>query len=446
MAKSRIKLSDHFTYRRLVKFVLPSVAMMIFVSIYGIVDGLFVSNFVGKTALAAINLIIPLSMMLSAIGFMVGTGGSALVAMQLGEGKKELASRTFSMLIIFLFIVGVVLAVISFVFMPQIVHLLGAKAGEFEDFAILYGRITSFSLPFFMLQNAFQSFMVVAEKPKHSLKITVAAGLTNMVLDYVFIVIFKWGIAGAAIATVIAEVIGGVVPFIYFSSKNTSTIKFVPAKFSWTRIWATCTNGVSEFLTNVAGSVVGMLYNMQLLKYIGEDGVAAYGIIMYLSFIFSAIFFGYMIGSAPLFSYNHASANHEELHNLYDMSIKINAALGITMAALSFVFAPLLSTAFARYDQNLLELTIHGMRIMSVHFLFMGFAVFGSGFFTALGNGFLSALLAFMRTIVFQVSALFILPLIMGIDGIWWSGPVASIMIFILTVIMLKKNRTRYHY
>lgn len=442
----RIKLSDHFTYRRLARFVLPSIAMMVFTSIYVIVDGLFLSNFVGTTAFAAVNLVFPFMMLMSAIGFMIGTGGSALVAMQLGEGRSELAKQTFSMLIGLLFVFALSVSILAAIFMPQIAYMLGAKDGQFQADAVLYSRVTMISMPMFMLQNAFQSFFVTAEKPKLGLKITVAAGVTNMVLDLFFVGIFKWGIVGAALATVTAEYVGGLVPVVYFARKNDSLLALVPARLNLKYLGKTCYNGMSELLQNIAGSVVSIAYNLQLLRLVGENGVAAYGVLMYVNFIFSAVFFGYMIGSAPLFSFHYAAGTYDELQNLYRKTMKICAIVGSTMAVISWTMAPVLSAIFVSYDQELLDLTVHAMRITSVLFVMMGFTVFGSGFFTALGNGAVSAILAFARTVVLQLSAVFILPIFMGVDGIWASGPVSTILTALLTFGFLIKYKDRYHY
>ena len=442
----RIKLSDHFTYRRLARFVLPSIAMMVFTSIYVIVDGLFLSNFVGTTAFAAVNLVFPFMMLMSAIGFMIGTGGSALVAMQLGEGRSELAKQTFSMLIGLLFVFALSVSILAAIFMPQIAYMLGAKDGQFQADAVLYSRVTMISMPMFMLQNAFQSFFVTAEKPKLGLKITVAAGVTNMVLDLFFVGIFKWGIVGAALATVTAEYVGGLVPVVYFARKNDSLLALVPARLNLKYLGKTCYNGMSELLQNIAGSVVSIAYNLQLLRLVGENGVAAYGVLMYVNFIFSAVFFGYMIGSAPLFSFHYAAGTYDELQNLYRKTMKICAIVGSTMTVISWTMAPVLSAIFVSYDQELLDLTVHAMRITSVLFVMMGFTVFGSGFFTALGNGAVSAILAFARTVVLQLSAVFILPIFMGVDGIWASGPVSTILTALLTFGFLIKYKDRYHY
>ncbi|MDD5823385.1 MAG: MATE family efflux transporter [Firmicutes bacterium] len=442
----RIKLSDHFTYRRLARFVLPSIAMMVFTSIYVIVDGLFLSNFVGTTAFAAVNLVFPFMMLMSAIGFMIGTGGSALVAMQLGEGRSELAKQTFSMLIGLLFVFALSVSILAAIFMPQIAYMLGAKDGQFQADAVLYSRVTMISMPMFMLQNAFQSFFVTAEKPKLGLKITVAAGVTNMVLDLFFVGIFKWGIVGAALATVTAEYVGGLVPVVYFARKNDSLLALVPARLNLKYLGKTCYNGMSELLQNIAGSVVSIAYNLQLLRLVGENGVAAYGVLMYVNFIFSAVFFGYMIGSAPLFSFHYAAGTYDELQNLYRKTMKICAIVGSTMTVISWTMAPVLSAIFVSYDQELLDLTVHAMRITSVLFVMMGFTVFGSGFFTALGNGAVSAILAFARTVVLQLSAVFILPIFMGVDGIWASGPVSTILTALLTLGFLIKYKDRYHY
>lgn len=440
-----IQLSDHFTYKKLLRFVLPSITMMIFSSIYSIVDGLFVSNFVGKTAFAAINLIMPVLMAFSALGFMIGTGGSAIVAKTLGEGKKELANRYFSMLIYVTAIGGILLSVLGFTIIRPVAGMLGAT-GELLENCVLYGHITFISMPCFMLQNVFQSFFVTAEKPKLGLFVIIAAGVTNMVLDYVLIAVCGFGLAGAAIATVCGECIGGLTPILYFARKNASLLKLGKATFDGRILLKTCTNGSSELMSNLSSSIVGTLYNLQLMKFAGEDGVAAYGAIMYVNFIFLAIFFGYSVGSAPLISYNYGAGNHEELQNLFKKSLTLVGIWGIMQFIVSHLIASPLSQVFVGYDETLLSLTVHGFKIYSIAYLICGINVFGSAFFTALNNGLLSALLSFLRTLVFQVSCVMILPLILEIDGIWCAGWIAEILTLCLTVAFFITQKKRYHY
>lgn len=442
---NRIRLSDHFTYRRLGRFVFPSIIMMVFTSVYGIVDGLFVSNFVGKTAFAAVNIIMPFIMMISAIGFMIGTGGSALVAQALGERKERDANRYFTMLIFFLFTLAVMLSILAAVLMRRIGSLLGAE-GRLLDLAVIYGRISMISLPMFMLQNAFQSFFVAAEKPRLGLAVTVAAGVCNMVMDFVLIALLGWGIEGAAAATVMSEYIGGLTPFFYFVRKNDSRLRFVRTNIEWRRILKACTNGVSELLSNIAGSLTSMVYNLQLIKYLGENGVAAYGVIMYVIFIFIALFVGYTIGSAPLFSYHYAAGSYKELHNLYTKSLKLFTVLGILLAVFSWLASPVLSGIFVSYDAKLLRITIHAMHFTAFSFPTLGFAVFGSAFFTALGDGAVSAAISFARTFVFQMGSVLLLPLVFGVDGIWASAAVASALSAVLTFCFLARKKSIYHY
>ena len=289
-----IQLSDHFTYRRLLRFTLPSIAMMIFTSIYGIVDGFFVSNFVGKTSFAAVNFIMPFLMILGAFGFMFGTGGSALIAKTMGEGDMPRANRLFSLLTYTSASLGVAVAVFGIIFIRPVAALLGAE-GEMLNDCVTYGRIILLALPFFMLQMEFQSFFVTAEKPQTGLYATVAAGVTNMVLDALFIAVFRWGIVGAAAATATSQLVGGVIPLVYFGRKNTSLLRLGRTVFDGRALLKTCTNGSSELMSNLSMSLVGMLYNVQLMKYAGEDGVAAYGVLMYVCFIFIAVFLSLLL-------------------------------------------------------------------------------------------------------------------------------------------------------
>lgn len=441
----KIKLSDHFSYRRLFRFVLPSILMIICTSVYSIVDGFFVSNFVGKTSFAAINLIMPVLMAVGTIGFMIGTGGSAIVSKVMGEGKKEQASQYFSMLIYTAFILGILISIAGFIFMPPIAEALGAT-GELLENCILYGRILFCAMPFFILQYAFQSFFVAAEKPGLSLKVNIAAGLINAVLDFLLIVVIPFGLAGAAIATIIGQVIGGIVPILYFARKNDSPLRLGRTYFNGRILRDTFINGSSEMITNLSSSVINVLYNFQLMKFAGENGVAAYGVVMYVNIIFMAVFLGYSLGSAPIVSYHYGAANHQELKNLFQKSIRVLIGSGIVLVLLSEIFAKPLIMIFASKDVELLTMTIRGFRIYAISFLVMGLNVWGSAFFTALNNGAVSAAISFIRTLLFQIIAVIILPIIFGIDGIWLSIVVAEVLSLIVTVFFLTTRKKHYHY
>ncbi len=441
----RIQLSEHFTYKKLIQFVLPSIIMMIFTSIYGVIDGLFVSNFVGKTAFASINLIMPFLMGLSALGFMIGTGGSAIVSKALGEGKRELANQYFSMLVYVSVIGGIILAAAGMFLLRPIAILLGAT-GEMIDLCVLYGRILLFSLTPFLLQNVFQSFFVTAEKPQLGLKVTIIAGLTNIVLDYLFIAVLHWGIAGAAVATALSETVGGLFPILYFTRRNESLLRLVKARPDFKALGKACANGSSELMTNLSLSVVNSLYNLQLISIAGENGVAAYGTIMYVNFIFIAIFLGYSIGSAPIIGYHYGAGDHKELKSLLRMSLSIVGICGVALMLLAEVLASPLSNIFVGYDSELYTMTCHGFQLYAVSFLINGFNIFGSAFFTALSNGVVSAAISFLRTLVFQVAVVLTLPLILGIDGIWLAVAVAELLTLAITVFFLVSRKKQYHY
>ena len=445
MSKTRIQLSDHFTYKRLLRFVLPSIIMMIFTSIYGVVDGLFVSNFAGKAAFAAVNLIMPVPILLGALGFMLGTGGSAIVAKTLGEGKRQLANQYFSMLVLVAFVGAAVLAVTGTVLIRPLALLLGAD-GEMLGHCVTYGRIILISLPFFALQNIFQSFLVTAERPSLGLKITIAAGVTNMVLDLLFVGVLDLGVAGAAAATVISETVGGCVPLVYFLRPNSSLLRLERPQIAWRILGHACANGSSELMTNVSMSVVNMLYNIQLMRFAGENGVAAYGTIMYVNFFFVAAFIGYSIGMAPVVGFNHGARNHMELRNVFRKSLRLILIAGAAMTVLGLLLSGVLAKIFVGYDGELLELTRRGFRIYCSSFLIMGFNIFGSAFFTALGSGLISALISFLRTLVFQVMAVLLLPLLLGIDGIWLAILMAEILALAVTGSFLIGKRKKYNY
>lgn len=441
----RIQLSDHFSYGRLIRFTLPSIVMMIFTSIYSVVDGLFVSNFVGKTPFAAINLIMPILIILGALGFMIGTGGSAIVAKTLGEGDPARANRYFSMLVYTTVVGGAVLAAAGELSLPIVSELLGAEGAMLQD-CILYGRIILAALPAFMLQNVFQSFMITAEKSRLGLAVTVAAGLTNMVLDFVFIVPLGWGLAGAAIATAISQVIGGAVPIVYFARKNDSLLRLTKAKFEGRILLRTCTNGSSELMSNISASIVTMLYNFQLMRLAGEDGIAAYGVVMYVNFVFSAIFIDYSIGAAPVIGYHYGAQNHAELKNLFRRSLVLVVISGVAMTVLAELLAQPLTHVFVGYDAGLYALTVRGFMLYSISFLVSGVNIFGSAFFTALNNGLVSAAISFLRTLVFQVAVVLLLPLLLGIDGIWLAIVAAELLALAVTLVFFIVKRKQYHY
>ena len=441
-----IQLSDHFNFRRLLRFTLPSIASMIFASIYGIVDGFFVSNNVGKIPFAGLNIIMPFIMMLGAVGNMIGLGGSALIGKTLGEGDREKANSLFSFFIYFMAGAGVVLAILGNIFLPQIAVLLRAE-GEVLGYAVLYGRICLVGLIFLSLQYAFQGFLITAEKPHIGFFVTVAAGVTNMILDALFIVVFKWGLAGAALATVIGQFVGAVVPIIMFANpKNDWILKLGKAKFDGRSLLKACTNGSSEFLSNISMSVVGMLYNSQLLKYAGNDGVVAYGVIMYVNMIFIAVFFGFTVGVSPIMSFNYGAGNTTELKSLFRKCSTIIGAASLTMLLAAELLAKPLAMIFTSYDAELLDLTTHAFSIYSVSFLFCGIGIFGSALFTAMNNGLISALISFIRTVILQAAFVFILPLFWKIDGIWWSAVFAEGIAASLSIIFIIAYRKKYQY
>lgn len=442
-----IQLSDHFSYGKLIKFTIPSIAMMIFTSIYGVVDGFFVSNFAGKTPFAALNLIMPFLMILATVGFMFGTGGTALVAIKFGEGNKEKANSLFSLFTYTVFILGVIIAVISILFLRPICVLLGAKGALLEN-CITYGRIILTALPLYVLQLFFQSFFVTAQKPQLGLIVTVCAGVTNMVLDALFVMLFpqEYKLAGAAMATATSQAVGGLIPLIYFFRKNSSTLRLGKTKFDGSAIGKACLNGSSEFMSNVSMSIVGMLYNIQLLKYAGENGVAAYGVMMYVSMIFSSAYIGYSIGTAPVIGFHYGAKNRSELKSILRKSLTLIGSFALLMVFLAEITASPLANIFVGYDSTLINLTVSGFRIFALSFLFMGFSIYGSSFFTALGDGLTSALISFLRTLVFQIAAVLILPVFLGIDGIWLSIVVAELMSVMLTVLFLKLKQEKYGY
>ena len=441
----KIQLSEHFTYPKLLRFVFPSVVMMIFTSIYGVVDGLFISNFVGKTAFAAVNLIYPYLMLLGCLGFVVGTGGSALVSKTMGEGDSRRANQYFSMLVWVTAIAGIAVSAAGFLTLRPVSILLGAQ-GDMVDQCVLYGGIIMSAQTAFILQNAFQSFFVTAERPQLGLAVSVAAGVTNIVLDALLVGVFRWGLAGAAAATALSEVVGGVVPLVYFLCPNSTRLRLTKARVDVRALWRVLTNGSSELMTNVSMSLVNMLYNLQLVRLAGEDGIAAYGVIMYVNFVFAAIFLGYAVGSAPIISYHYGAEHHGELKNLLGKSLRLVAAAGAAMLVIAYTAAPALSGVFVGYDQGLREMTRRAIQLYAVSYLLAGFNIFASSFFTALNDGPVSAALAFLRTLVFQTSAVLLLPLVLELDGVWLAITVAEALALAVSVGFLVGKRKIYHY
>lgn len=419
--------------------------MMIFTSIYGVVDGLFVSNIVGSSAFAAVNIVMPLAMIVGCAGFMIGTGGSALVSMTLGEGDTKRANEYFSMLIYFLIVFGAIVSVLGIVFLRPIALVVGADASTIDD-CVAYGSTLLVATVPFMLQSAFQSFLVVAEKPSLGLAVSIASGVTNIVLDYVFIYLLRCGVTGAALATGISQLVGCVIPIIFFIKKGPKPLRFVKCRFNGKALWKSCLNGSSEMMTNLSMSLVNMLYNIQLMKFVGSDGIVAYGIIMYVSFVFSGTFLGYAIGVAPIIGYHYGAGNEAELKSLLKKSLALTGAASVALTAAAELLAPALGAVFVGYDEALLAITIRAIRLFSLAYLIQGFNIFASAFFTALNNGFVSASISFMRTMLFQVVMIFYLPTILGLDGIWLAVVAAEILALVFSLVCFAVNRKKYSY
>ena len=444
--KAKIQLSDHFTYGKLLRFTLPPIVMMVFTSIYSVVDGFFISNFAGKTAFAALNLIWPFLMILGGMGFMIGTGGTALVSRYLGAGQKERARRYFSMLVEFTALLGLILTAIGLIFMEPIARFLGAT-GEMIPDCVLYGRIVIAFNVAFMFQNVFQSFLVAAERPRLGLVATVSAGVTNMVLDALLVGVFRWGLAGAALATGLSQTVGAVIPMVFFLNReNGSALHFSFTPMEAHPLLQACGNGASELMSNISGSIAAMVYNFQLLKFLGEDGVSAYGVIMYVGFIFVAIFVGYSIGSAPIISFHFGAENREELKNMFRKSYLLMAVWGIAMALAAYLLAGPLAKLFVGYDRQLCELTVHAMRLHCLAFLFTGANIFTSSLFTALNDGTVSAAVSFARSMVLQIATVLLLPGLMGPDGLWLAALATDTCALVIDICVLGGNRKKYGY
>lgn len=440
-----MQLSGHFGFKRLLKYTVPSIIMMIFTSVYGVVDGFFVSNYTGKTSFAAVNFIMPVLMVLGCVGFMFGTGGSAVISKTMGEGDRKKANEIFTFIVIASAVLGTALAVIGMFVLKPLAVLFGADGRLLAD-SVFYGKIILAALPFYVLQFEFQCLFATAGKPKLGLFVTAAAGIANMVLDALFVAVLKWGLVGAAAATAISQVLGGIIPVIYFARKNTSLLRFVKFRFDGKVLLKTCTNGSSELMSNISMSVVSMLYNVQLMKYAGENGVAAYGVLMYVSMIFQAVFIGYSVGSAPIIGYNYGAQNHSELKGLLKNGFLFIGICAVFMFAAGELLSRPLSLMFVGYDEELLDMTAHAFSIFSFSFLLSGFSIFGSSYFTALNDGLTSALISFLRTLVFQIAAVLLFPIIFDLDGIWFSIVAAEIMSVTVTMLFLILKRKKYGY
>lgn len=440
-----IRLSDHFNYKKLLRLTFPSIVMLVVTSLYSVVDGFFISNFAGKVPFAAVNFITPVLMIVGAVGFMMGTGGGALIAKSMGEQDNEKANEVFSMVVYLSIIMGIALAVIGSLFLRPIASLLGAE-GEMLENCVKYGRIVLIAAPAFILQFEFQCLFATANKPSLGLTITVIAGLTNAVLDALLVAVFPLGLEGAAIATAIGQCVGGILPVVYFARKNSSLLRLGKMYCKGKELFQVCLNGSSELLSNISSSIVGMLYNMQLLKYIGEDGVAAYGVLLYVGMIFNAIFIGFSVGTAPVVSYHYGAQNISELQSLKRKCLTAIGGFALTMFAMSLALSKPLSTVFVGYDKDLFDLTVHSFFIYSLSFLFFGFTIFTSSFFTALNDGPVSAVISFLRTLVLQVAAILLLPLVLDVGGIWWSVVVAEVLAVAVSFVFLRVFQRKYKY
>ena len=443
--KVPIQLSDHFDYSTLIRFTIPSVLMMVISSVYSIVDGLFVSNFAGSDGFAAVNLMMPIAMMISCIGFMAGAGGSALISKTLGEKNEELAREQFSLIIYLIIGFSLVIGVLVFIFVPQIARMMGAE-GAIYDNCVIYGRILISALPAFMLQILFQNFLVVAEKPQMGMVIAISSGITNIVLDALFIAVFQWGVAGAAMATMLGQSIGGIVPLGYFLLKKNHLLWFTKFRFRWETLKRTCINGFSALISNASNSLVGIVFNLRLMDLMGSDGVVAYGVVMYVTYIVTGVFMGYSTGIAPVFSYNLGAQNTDEIKGLFKKSLTFLAGSAVMLVAFVQIFADGLAAIFVSYDDGLMAITTAAIRLYNISFLIAAFNIFAASFFAALNNGGVSSILSLTRTLVFQLGCLYILPAIIGNNGIWLSVTVAEIFSVMVSICYIRRNRTNYHY
>lgn len=445
MQESTEKLAGHNGYKKLITYPLPMIGMMIVSSIYGVVDGIFISNVVNDTAFAAVNFILPFLMILSCCGFMIGTGGSALIAKTLGEQDKPRANRYFSMFVCVLIGVGIFFTLLGELILEPVAILMGASE-DMLPLCLAYGRIYTLFTVAMLLQTAFQSFLAVAGKPTFAFVITVLAGVTNIALDFLFVFVFRWSVQGAAIATGMSMAVGGFIPLFYFCANNGTGLKLCATKIEWRAIGRGCYNGLSEMCSNITFSVANMLYNSQLMRYVGQDGVTAYGVIMYVAFFFVGVFVGFSAGVSPIVGYNYGAKDHKELHNILKKSLILISACAVLLTALAQILAKPLSMIFVSYDEQLLALTARALKLYFLSFLFAGFGIFASAFFTSLSNGTVSAIISFLRSFVFQVAFIYLLPLIWGVDGLWLAMLFSEGICTAVSAVFLLANKKKYGY
>lgn len=445
-----VSISEHFTYRKIARATIFPIMLMVFISLYSVVDGIFIANCSNNNAFAAVNLIFPLIMIIGSIGFMLGTGGTALVSKYLGEGNKDKANKTFSLIIYTTFVFGVIFSIIGFFLVKPVVNLMASlsldSTEEMKEYAVLYGRVMMLGQIAFMMQNVFHSFFMVAEKGKMAFLFTLIAGISNIIFDALFIAVLKMGILGAALGTIIGYVIGGIGPLIYFIFKKDLPIRLCRTNIDFKDLFQAIYNGMSEFISNIAMNLVSVIYNAQLLKAFGVNGISAYGIIMYLSFVFAAIFIGYSIGMAPAVGYNYGAKNNKELRNILRKSMRAMLVLGIAMFTLSVSTAYPFAYLFSRGEKELIDLTVHATLIYSLAYLAFGFSMFSSSFFTALNNGAVSTIISLTRTLVFQIGMILLFPLIFGPNALWWALVVGELLNVVLDSIFLLINKKKYGY
>lgn len=447
---SHISLSEHFTYPKIFKIVIGPVLMMIFSSFYSVVDGIFLSAYAGDGAFSGVNLIFPYIMILGGVGFMLGTGGVALVTKTLGEGDKKKANSYFSLVLYFAIALGVIITIVGYFTVEPFARMMASLSSSNTDLmidaAIRYGHTMVLGITLFMLQNIFQSFFSGAEKPLMGFVFIAGAGILNILLDWLFVGVLSMGVEGAAYATIIGQFVGGVLPILYFSLYKKLPFKLGKCKLEIKPLLKIMGNGSSEFVSNIASSIVSVCYNMQLLRYIGPDGVSAYGVCMYMNYLFMAIFLGYSVGVAPIIGYNYGAQNHDELHNVFKKSLIIIGIVGFCMLGLGEGVGPIFASVFANGNEHLNQIATKAMRIYSFVYLTAGFSIFGSAFFTGLNNGLISAIISIVRALIFELSMVWLLPIGMGGDGIWLASPLAEIASTIITVYFYIHEQKKYKY
>ena len=419
--------------------------MMLFTSMYGVVDGLYLSHFSGKEAFAAITLIIPLPLLIGAWAYMIGAGGSAVIAKAIASDRQKDANEYFSFLVLISVLGSILLAGIGEIFLEPCAKLLGAN-DEMLPFCMTYGRILIAAVPLYVLQNVFQSFLTVAEHPKIGLAINLVSAFLNMALNFVFIRITNEVVTAVALATVVSQFVGGITPFVFFVRSKSTTLRFGRPHMPMSLLGPVFANGVSEFVSEIFHPLASVMYNYKLMELTGLNGVAAYGVLMNVGFLFGSVFLGFAVGSAPLFTYKYEREDHDELHSLFIKSTISVVLMGFLLYGVACMIEGPFAAEFFGGDELLITMTEEAFALHSLSYMVMGLAVFASAFFTAIHDSRVSFLISFLRTLLFEVLAILLLPMLFDLNGVWAASLTSEVLTLLVTVGLLISKKEKYQY